>query len=88
MNKDELFIVANRLDEATRRVLASRADAPVLLLGESLFGDLGQLGDRPLYCVEEEVQELGLASVLDQKIERWRPSEVMEMVCAKRVLNL
>ncbi|MCA9793073.1 MAG: hypothetical protein KC910_14795 [Candidatus Eremiobacteraeota bacterium] len=88
MNNDELFIVANRLDEAARRLLDSRADAPVLLLGESLFGDLARLGDRPLYCVDEEVQELGLASLLDEKIERWRPSEVMEMVCAKRVLNL
>ncbi len=84
----EIIVLSDRLDESMRRVLKAQPEAPVLLLGESLFADLDSFDGRKLFCLDSEAAELGLSERLEDKVEQWRPSEIIDLLCANRVLNL
>lgn len=88
MMEKKLFVLSQEPGDHELRIISADDSAAVLLLGRGVLTHPSKLGDRPVYAVLEEVEELGLESGLSPNIEKVSSADVIELIVESRVLNV
>ncbi|MBI3928534.1 MAG: hypothetical protein HY319_23540 [Armatimonadetes bacterium] len=85
---ESLFILSREPGKDELRVIAAEPSAAVLLLGTGVLTSPELLGDRPLYALREEVEELGIDTCVPERVERKSSREIIALIMERRVLNV
>lgn len=84
---DPIFIIGREPAREAGRLLGCEPRAAVLLLGRALFLSPEVFGDRAVYALEEEMQELGLEGKLPPSVKPLPAGEVLQLILERRVVN-
>ncbi len=83
-----LYVVSNRPSADFLELLAADKEAGLVLLARGLLTDSSVLEGREVYCLAEEVQELGLEGKLPAAVKPLPAREVITLFSQRPVLSL
>lgn len=85
---DSLYVVSNRPSVDFLALLEADKEAGLVLLSRGLLTEPAVLEGREVYCLAEEVQELGLEGKLPSSVKPLPARDVISLLVQRPVLSL
>lgn len=86
--ENSLYVISNRPSTDFLELLAADKEAGIVLLSRGLLIEPKALEGREVYCLAEEVQELGLEGKLPAGVKALPAREVVTLFSQRPVLSL
>lgn len=83
-----LYVISNRPSADFLDLLKADKEAGIVLLSRGLLTEASVLEGREVYCLAEEVQELGLEGKLPAAVKPLPAREVVTLFAQRPVLSL
>ena len=83
------FLLSRRLRSADLEVLSRQEEPHLILLGQALLSDCGELKpDSKVFVLQEEVKETGLLPQFEGKVEMKNAADLCELMLGGHLIHL
>lgn len=87
MTEDRLYVVGRETAVEARLLLELPQEASVLLLGRAVMLPAGFFGNREIFALSEELQELGLEGKISPAVKPLSAREIVNLLLERQVFN-